>query len=902
MSSDNLMRSEMDRHGLLQGRLSPPAFRIALLERPALARLEAEGLNHKVVLVSAPAGYGKSALLSQWRSALKRREIPAAWITLTPTDTDPAQLLTYVTMSLIAVGSEVGPLGTLAEQWFADTPIATASASLAGHLVRDNRPLVLIIDDIHYAPRAVVEQVLGPLLDAGLPHVRLALVGRSRPALPLADLRARGEVLEFDAYALRFDDGELMTLLPDLTVAQRSLLAARTEGWPVAVQLARLWLTAKPDRVGLLESFSGRTTEVADYLTEQVLSDLPKDICETLELTAPLDALCDDIVTAVTGSSNAWSGVVGLSSLAHLVAPLDESRTWYRLHPLLADYLRDRLRRQAPDLEVRCHEQASLWFESKNLTREAAHHAIATDSIARAAALIENAGGWELVVFGGAGLMRALLAAFPSDRFAEFPRVALCRALMDAKNGALSDARRRLEETARTIARDGEAPLLMPVGRDLLVIRHLIACYGDSPIAPNTLTTTQGEIDALAPDDGAGRAVLLAAANYYSLGLGEMLAARAACERGVVEMRALGSVLGANYGAIHLGFALFHLGHRREAEATFREATELAEENFGVDSGLRAIADVALAVALTARGDTAGAAALFDRSLPQVEAQDGWLDVFAEAYGAAISTALVSRDIARAQAYIERGSVTAMRRGLKRLERLMAAHRIRLAVLTGRFQEVRASIDWREGEWRQDPNRWREHHAHGIAAAELEIVCGDSTAARAILVDLAAAAATGNRAHDARRVAFLDAIARFAAGLREEAATTVIELLEPALSEEDTEFLVEPNMLGVPLLQYIRQWMRDRIASSLVREVVGRAVRRLATTGDSKPQKGIGLLSGRELEVLMELVQGSPNKVIARALQMTENTVKFHLKNIFQKLHVSHRAQAVRVAREQGLD
>ena len=118
MSSDNLIRSEMYRHGLLQGRLSPPAFRIALLERPALARLEAEGLNHKVVLVSAPAGYGKSALLSQWRSALKRREISAAWITLTPTDTDPAQLLTYVTMSLIAVGREVGPLGALAEQWF----------------------------------------------------------------------------------------------------------------------------------------------------------------------------------------------------------------------------------------------------------------------------------------------------------------------------------------------------------------------------------------------------------------------------------------------------------------------------------------------------------------------------------------------------------------------------------------------------------------------------------------------------------------------------------------------------------------------------------------------------------------------------------------------------------------
>lgn len=892
----------MHHQWLLQGRLSPPAFRVSLLERPALGRLEAEGLNHKVVLVSAPAGYGKSALLSQWRSSLKQRDIPAAWITLTPTDTDPAQLLTYLTMSLIAVGREVGPLGPLAEQWFADTPVAAAIASLADYLARDDRPLVLIIDDIQFASRDLAESVLVPLLDAGLRHVHLVLVGRGRPPIPLAELRARGDVLEFQADGLRFDERELATLLPDLTLTQRELLLARTEGWPVALQLARLWLMAKPDRIGLLELFSGRTVEVAEYLTEQVLSDLPSDIRDTLELTAPLDALCDAIVTAVTGSNSAWADVAERPSLAHLIAPLDESRTWYRLHPLLAEYLRDRLRHKAPDLETRSHERASAWFEAKGLTREAVHHAIAAGDLARAAALIENAGGWELAVFGGAGLMRALLAAFPSERLAEYPRVALCRALMDAKSGALPDARRRLEAAERALSTGGAAPpLSVPVGRDLLIIRHLVACYGDDPVAPDTLGRIQDELSQLAPDDGAARAVLRAVASSYSLGLGDMVAAHAACTLGVREMRVLGSVLGTNYGSIHLGFACFHRGHRREAEATFREATELAEENFGIDSGLCAIADVALAVAIAARGDTAGAATLFERSLPLVEADDGWLDVFAEAYGAAISIALLAGDVARAQAYVERGCVTATRRGLVRLERVMAAHRACLATFSGRLQEARACVDWRAGEWRRDPNRWREHHAHGISAAMLEIASGDMPAAQAILADLAAAAAAGNRAHDARRVAFLDAIARFAAGSRDDAATTVIVLLEAALPEEDTEFLVAPHRLAIPLLQHVRTLTREHASSSLVRQAIGRALRRLAIAGDSEPQQGIGLLSGRELEVLMELVEGSPNKVIARALQMTENTVKFHLKSVFQKLQVRHRAEAVRVAQDHGL-
>src|SRR6202789_1531352 len=314
---------------------TPPSYRVALLRTLALNRLEAEGLSHKAILVTAPAGYGKTALLSQWRLTLRTAGVRTAWMSLAADRTDPTHLLTYLTMSLIDAGIDLGPAENLAQQWFADTPIPAAMAAIAGQLARDRSPIVLLIDDAHHLPRAAAEQVLGPLLLPGLEHVHVTLASRTKPALSIAGLRARGELLECKAEVLRFTERELGELLPDLTISQRALLASRTEGWPVAVQLARLWLTAKPERAALIAGFTGHTIEVAEYLTEQVLGDLPADMYRTLETTAPLDALCAGVVEAITHAPEAWAAITEYSPLAHLIVPVDDTREWYRLHPLL---------------------------------------------------------------------------------------------------------------------------------------------------------------------------------------------------------------------------------------------------------------------------------------------------------------------------------------------------------------------------------------------------------------------------------------------------------------------------------------------------------------------------------------------------------------------------------------
>jgi LuxR family maltose regulon positive regulatory protein len=889
----------MDGPWALRGRLTPPSYRVALLPTAALRRLEAFGTAHRVVLVTAPAGYGKTALLAQWSAGLRSAGgVRTAWVSVSADQAEPAQLLTHLAMSLIEAGLDLGPIENQAEQWFADTPVAAAVAALGAQLARSAPSVVVVLDDAHVIPRATAVAVLQPLLAAAPPHVHFAIAGRTRPPLALAGLRARGELLELDAEALRFTDQELDALLPDVPAERRRLLAERTEGWPVALQLARLWLAARPDRVELIAGFSGRTAEVAEFLTEQVLGDLPSDVRTTLETTAPLESLSAGVVEAVTASPSAWPAVLAHESLAHLVVPVDDAREWYRLHPLLADYLRDRLHRSDPSRERECHARASVWFESQGRVRDAVRHAARAGDVPRAARLIEATGGWELVLFAGTALLDAILREIPTNRLAEFPRVELFRAFLDAKSGAIVDARRRYDEAARLIREHGEPAPGTLLRRDLKVVGHLVSHYEDRPVAPDALQRIHDELDELASGDLFARAALLNTACLSGLGLGRMEEARDACQRAVHEMRGLGSVLGLNYCALHLGLTVLHLGLRREAEAMFREALELAEENFGADSGLRALSDVHLAVALVARGELAAAEELFARSLGNVELYDGWLDVYAEGYGAAVAGALAVGDLARASAYAERAAATGVRRRLARLESLAEACRRRVAARRG---ETGVAEAWTAGAWRERPFHWREHHALGIASAEAALARGDVAAAQRVLDDLVAAAADGRRVRQGRQAAFLRAIADAANGDRDGAAERLLALVEAAAVEDDTVFLVESGPVAVPLLQHARQRGRDRGASTVARQVLGLALERLVQADPERSGGTTPALSARELEVLAELAQGAPNKVIARTLQMTENTVKFHLKNIFQKLGVRHRAQAIRAAHDHGL-
>jgi LuxR family maltose regulon positive regulatory protein len=419
---------------------------------------------------------------------------------------------------------------------------------------------------------------------------------------------------------------------------------------------------------------------------------------------------------------------------------------------------------------------------------------------------------------------------------------------------------------------------------DLMVVGHLIGRYADRPVASGDLATLYRELDALPPKADIAKATLLNTACLVALATGDMPAAFDACSRAVREMRSIGSVLGINYCLLHLGLTQLHLGERREAEATFREALAMAEESFGADSGLKAISEVHLALALHARGAVSEASERLLPSLPQLESSDGWLDIYAEGYEVAIAGAVARGDTAAALAFCERMSHTAERRGLVRLERLARAFRARLMPSSAR--------DWRPSRWQETPSVWREHGAFGIVLVIDALQANRPADALLVLNDLEAAARSGDRRRELLKLAALRAAAHLQTGFQDAHLHDFLGTLDAAVREDAAQYLIDLGPVLLPLLQRAWSWSRNNWSSSSSRHVLAAAATTLTRADE---------LSARELEVLVELAHGAPNKVIARVLHMTENTVKYHLKNIFNKLKVRYRADALQVARARGL-
>lgn len=889
----------------LQSFLAPPTFRVSLIERAQLVDALRCHADRRLTLVDAPAGYGKTWLLARRHAEIQAAGGRAVWLGLG--ETSAAQLLAMLVHGLGRAGIDVSALETLAEQGFADVSPAAAIRLLVAALAATPTDVTLIIDDVHNLERGATRDVLNRLIADAPASVRFVCAGNNCGALPRASLRARGDLYEAGVDELRFDRDEARALLPQLTAVQLERLLASTEGWPVVMQLARLWLQAKPERMELFHAFSGRTSEVAEYLTERVLNDLSPELQAVLSDLAILDSLNAELVGAVTRSPGAWARLLAEGRLEHLLVPLDAERYWFRPHRVLLDYLRARRREQALD-DRPLHALAAAWFERHDRVLDAVRHAVLADEIPRAAEMIERTGGWELVYFGGASKMRALLDSFPPGRLHEFPRVQLCRAFLAAKDGEVARALRLYEAVADSTQGNSHAGL----ERDRLIVGEVIFRYADRPVGPEDVRALDRAFAALDKSDDIGRATLLNMACVFALRLGDMRYALDACTRAVHEMRRLGTMLGQNYCLYHLGVAQLHAGQRREAESTLREAVALAEENFGADSGLKAIADAYLSVALNARGDTAETTARLMASLAQVETMDGWLDLYAEAYEVAIANALVRGEQAAATAIIERMADTASRRGLERLALLAEAYRARTATLVAHraasppatcvdlaSEPAHAAFAWTPGAWRTAPWIWREHHAHGVARITASLAARRALDALPVLDDLELAARTGGRHRHQLVLAALRAAARCQLGEADGAIEAFIPQLEAAVAEDDTQFLIEFGGILLPILQKAWVWSRRSTASSRLRLVLSGAVTHLvrATAAPEAPS----FLSARELEVLIELASGASNKVIARNLQMTDNTVKFHLKHVFQKLRVRHRAEALYAARARGL-
>ena len=385
---------------ILATKLYIPPSRRSVVLRPRLVERLNDGLaaGNRLTLVSAPAGFGKTTLVGEWVAGCGR---PVAWLSLDEGDSDPSRFLTYLIAALQTVAPGIGEGVLTVLQSPQPPPLESTLTALLNDVTAIPSDVVLVLDDYHVLDAKPVDDALAFLVEHLPPQLHLVIATREDPALPLARLRARGQLTELRAADLRFTPDEAAEFLNqvmglDLSAEEIAALDARTEGWIAGLQLAAISLQGRADAAGFIASFAGSHRFVLDYLVEEVLQRQPEPVQTFLLRTSILDRLCGPLCDAVLLDASA-SGQETLEYLdrANLfIVPLDTERRWYRYHHLFADLLRQRRQQSAVSSggEDEDHLRASEWFEANGLEIEAFEHAAAGHDVERAERLIEGRG------------------------------------------------------------------------------------------------------------------------------------------------------------------------------------------------------------------------------------------------------------------------------------------------------------------------------------------------------------------------------------------------------------------------------------------------------------------------------------------------------------------------------
>src|SRR5215211_2562631 len=441
-----------ERDVLLATKLHIPRARPGFVVRPRLVDRLAQAHGGELTLVCAPAGFGKTALLADWA---RRDPRPVAWLSLDDADNDPVRFWRYAAAALDKMRPGVAEWVAALLQGLQPTSFQAVVTTLVNELAGVAEEVVLVLDDYHLVQAPQVHQSLEFLLQHLPACLRLVVASRADPPLPLARLRARGQLAELREHDLRFTPAEAAELLraavgPELPEAAVAALTDRTEGWAAGLQLAALSLQGRGDVAAFVEGFSGSHRYVLDYLTEEVLARQPEELVEFLLETSILERLSGPLCDAVTGRRDGQALLEQVERANLFLQPLDEVRGWWRCHQLFADLLRARLHQQRPERVPELHRAAAAWFEAHGLAEEAVRHALAAGEAAWVARLMERHFPGLLWVSEDTTLRR-WLAELPASVVRE-PWLCVALASRAAMGGRLAEAERLLAAAERAPA------------------------------------------------------------------------------------------------------------------------------------------------------------------------------------------------------------------------------------------------------------------------------------------------------------------------------------------------------------------------------------------------------------------------------------------------------------------
>jgi LuxR family maltose regulon positive regulatory protein len=884
---------------LVSTKLGPSQARPKLVARPRLtARLDREA-GRELTLISAPAGFGKTTLLIEWLRARTGGEGSVAWVSLYEGDNDPTRFLSYVVAALGTVQEEIGE-GVLSALRSPEPPrIEAITATLINDLAALPEELTLVLDDYHVIDSEPVHEVVAFLLEHLPPNVHLVISSRIDPPLPLARLRARNQIMELDAADLSFTPEEAATFLNsvmglDLSAEEVVVLEERTEGWIAGLQLAALSMRDRKDIPAFLQAFSGSHRDVLDYLAEEVLDRQPAQVRNFLLQTSVADHLTGALCDALTGRSDGQAMLEKLERDNLFVVALDDERRWYRYHHLFAEFLRGRLGRENPGLVSELHLRASGWYEYNGLIAEAIGHAFSAPDHECAARLVEKRieETWSRGEFP---TVLRWLEALPSGTKRRHPRLFLHHAAVLTLTGRPDDAEPLLKDAERAAAAFREDRRFL-LGFASAIRSWRARLRGD---APRAVELARRALSLLPDEDAPQRNFAAVCLGYALRTTGDLAAAIEALAEAVEIGRTASHTYGTLIAMVWQARVQAELGRLREADDAFRRALRFVTER-GVELLPAAgLAHVGMGALLYERNDLDAA----ERELE--EGTD-----LAERTGEVSN--LVWGYVALSRAKRARGDEEG---ALK-----MALEAERVARNAGADLQIAFAANWmarlRLARGDLEAAAFEQERAAGagevlVAAWELErttlarllIARGERDEALRLLERLREAAETTGSAIE---ILALQALALRAIGEKVKAMSTLARSLSLAEPEGYVRTFVDEGPPMAKLLSEVleaRQSGRQgspspsahylrKLLAALERDATG-----TAPPGAELPEP----LSERELEVLILIAAGKSNRQIAKELFVTAGTIKAHIRNIYRKLEVHSRTQALARARELSL-
>jgi LuxR family transcriptional regulator, maltose regulon positive regulatory protein len=911
-----------ERDSLLATKLYVPRTHSGFVRRPRLlAQLDA-GSVRPLSLVCAPAGFGKTALLADW---IQARQRSVAWLSLDSGDNDPARFWRYAAAALDRVrpGIADGVARLLSPP--APPSFEGVAAALINELtVRPGEhDVLLVLDDYHAVEAQPVHQSLMFLLDHLPSDVHVILAGRADPPLPLARLRARGQLAELRAADLRFSPEEAAALLREaigrhLSEADVAALTTRTEGWAAGLQLAALSLAGQADVAGFVATFSGSHRYVLDYLTEEVLELQTERVRGFLLETSVLNRLSGELCDAVTGRTDGQAMLEALERANLFLVPLDEVRGWWRYHQLFADLLRARLQRQDPERAVQLHRNAAAWHDKHGLADEAVRHALDAGDPAWAARLMERHIDALHMRSEGETLQR-WRSALPTDLVASRPRLlladgrmALLTGRVDAVEASVDAAERAWaaalgaadEEYTPSVGRGASGFANVPAAI-ALERAYLSEFRGDAEGSLAFASRVLAELDegewmleSLAQER-------MAVADWLR---GKLPEAEDAIALRVSRFLAAGESTLVAWECYYLGLIQRAQGRLDAARRTYQHVLEITSPPGRPPVPASGAAFVGLAELAYQRGELDAAA----RHL-----REGMLPCRQLTYTQPLATGLATLAWIRQAEGDRTGALDTMREA----ERVAPSAEVTallnpVPVLRARLllahSDLAAAIGWIEerGLGADDqPSYAREPEYLVLARVLLARNAADR--ALVLLQRLYAAAVAQSRVGSIIEIQALRSLALAADGDETGAVAALADALSLAHGEGYIRvFADEGHPMSALLGRVIAAQRSDEtIARDVPLDYVARLLKATGEHGLTRPETGgaaiapglVEPLTARELEVLGLLAAGRSNRDIAADLVVTLDTVKKHVSRILSKLGAVNRTEAVARGRGLGL-